>query len=48
MLTLKLWEVAAEAWKAATEEAPEKPAVKQPNAKQIHEAEKSAGKAARE
>ena len=48
MLTLKLWEVAAGDWKAATEEAHEKPVVKQPTAKQIREAEKGAGEAARE
>ncbi len=48
MLTLKLWEVAAGAWEAATEEALEKPVVKQPTAKQIREAEKGAREAARE
>ena len=42
LLTLKLWEVAAGARDAATEEAPEKSAVKTPTAKQIREAEKRA------
>ena len=43
MPTLKLWEVAAGAREAATAEAPEKPDVKNPTAKQIREAEKGAG-----
>ena len=42
LLTLKLWEVAAGAQEAATEEALEKPVVKQSTAKQIREAEKGA------
>ncbi len=48
LLTLNLWEVAAEAREAATEEGLEKTVVKKPTANQIREAEKCASNEGRQ